>query len=111
MSLKILSEKFVSAIYFESFVKGLAKTTAGIFVLFLSYPLFIQYDSYLAKRRAKKFLRNSNEHLFETKKELDIEEEHFSKLTEDTVDGDGTVHGDSSDLSNKIKKTLDELSF
>lgn len=34
-------------LYVENFVKGLAKTTAGVLVLFVSYPLFILYDSYL----------------------------------------------------------------
>lgn len=49
----------LTSLYLDNFVKGLAKTTAGVVVLFASYPLFLMYDSYLRQRHEETALKET----------------------------------------------------
>lgn len=74
----------LTSLYLENFVKGLAKTTAGVVVLFVSYPLFLVYDSYLRQTHEESVLK-----------------ETFSKLE---------LEHDNN-LSERVKGSLDKLTF
>lgn len=88
------------SLYLENFVKGLAKTTAGVFVLFVSYPLFLVYDSYLNEQKKtplEKFIDDNSNDTFSSTGASG--ESTFSKLEEN----------DSNAFNIKIKSTLDKL--
>jgi hypothetical protein len=85
----LINKKMVFSLYLENFVKGLGKTTGGVFVLFAVYPLFVMYDSYLTANPNKK----SNSF---TPPNTPCES-NFSTINDDTL------------FQSKIKSSLDAL--
>jgi hypothetical protein len=71
----------LTTLYLENFVKGMAKTTAGVVVLFVSYPLFLMYDSYLRDTKQ----RSSSDYCTFTKLD-DLEDVTLSERVKSSLD-------------------------